>query len=343
MNSTVQLLNPSEAAKRLGVSTKALRLYEERGLLKPTRTAAGWRTYGPEQMMRAWQIVELRTLGLTLVEVARVLDGDAPVLARALAAHGAALEARIGQLHETVHRIHKLRDELDRGALSVASALTNVRQAGDPISVAIDLPWPWGGERFELREVCRLTHIVGPLGSGKTRLAMRLADAIKGASFVGLDRLRDGAAAAKERLAADLQLESRVRHALAAIAAAGGNASDALIALLTALETEGPKVQVIDMLEGGLDAPTQEALICFLRRRRPSARPLIFLTRSSTILDMDAVGPDEAIILCPANHNPPMLVAPYRGAPGYEALTMCLATPDVRARTECIIATRCSG
>src|SRR5262245_35490113 len=139
-------------------------------------------------MMRARQIVELRTLGLTRVEVARVLDGDAPVLARALAAHETALEARIGQLHEIVHRIHKLRDELDRGTMSVASALTNVRQAADPISVTVDLPWPWGGERFELPAVCRLTHIVGPLGSGKTRLAMRLADAIKGASFVGLDR-----------------------------------------------------------------------------------------------------------------------------------------------------------
>lgn len=342
MNSTVQLLHPSEAAKRLGVSTKALRFYEERGLLKPTRTAAGWRTYGPEQMMRASEIIGLRTLGLTLVEVARVLDGDAPVLGRALAAHEVVLEARIRQLHETVHTLHKLRDELDRGTISVASALTHVRQVGGTISVAIDLPWPWGGERFELREICRLTHIVGPLGSGKTRLAMRLADAIKGASFVGLDRLRDGAAAAKQLLAADPQLEFRVRHSLAAIADIGGNASACLVALVTALEMEGPAVQVIDMLEEGLDAPTQEALICFLRRRRPSARPLIFLTRSSSILDVEAVGPDEAIILCPANHNPPMLVAPYRGAPGYEALTMCLATPDVRTRTQGVIAMRAS-
>jgi DNA-binding transcriptional MerR regulator len=343
VNSTVQFFNPTEAAKRLGVSTRALRLYEERGLLKPTRTAAGWRTYGPEQMMRARGIVELRTLGLSLVEVARALDGDALVLARAVTAHEAVLEARMHQLRETVHRIRALREELDRGAMSVASALTNMRQAGDPISVAIDLPWPWGGERFELREICRLTHIVGPLGSGKTRLARRLADAIKGASFVGLERLSDGAAAAKERLTSDPQLELRVRHALAAIASVGGNASEALVALLTALETEGPAAQVIDMLEDGLDAPTQEALICFLRRRRPSARPLLFLTRSSYILDVDAVGPDEAIILCPANHNPPMLVAPFRGAPGYETLTMCLATPDVRARTEGIIATRRGG
>lgn len=342
MNSTGQLLNPSEAARRLGVSSKALRLYEERGLLKPTRTAAGWRTYGPEQMIRAREVVELRALGLTLVEVARVLGGDAPVLARALAAHETVLEARIRQLHDTVHRIHKLRDEIDRGTMSIASALANMHQTGDAISVSIDLPWPWGGERFELREVCRLTHIVGPLGSGKTRLAVRLAQAIRGGSFVGLDRLRDGAAAAKGLLAADPQLESRVRHSVAAIADGGGNPSDALVALLTALETEGPAVQVIDMLEDGLDAPTQEALICFLRRRGPSARPLIFLTRSSFILDVDAVGPHEAIILCPANHSPPMLVAPYRGAPGYEALSMCLAAPEVRSRTEGVIAVRCS-
>jgi DNA-binding transcriptional MerR regulator len=340
VNFTVQLLNPSEAAKRLGVSAKALRLYEERGLLKPTRTATGWRTYAPEQMMRASEIVELRTLGLTLVEVAQVLDGDAPVLARALAAHEAVLEGRIGRLHEIVHKIRKLRNELDHGTMSVASALTNVRQAGDTISVAIDLPWPWGGERFELREVCRLTYIVGPLGSGKTRLAMRLADAIKGASFVGLDRLKDSAAATKEILAADPQLDRRVRHSVTAIAETGGNSSDALVALLTALETEGPAVQVVDMLEDGLDAQTQEALICFLRRRRPSARPLIFLTRSSLILDLDAVGPDEAIILCPANHNPPMLVTPHRGAPGYEAVSMCLGTPEVRARTRGVIAIR---
>jgi DNA-binding transcriptional MerR regulator len=82
VNSTAQLLSPSDAAKRLGVSTKALRLYEERGLMKPTRTTAGWRAYGPEQMTRATQIVELRALGLALFEIAKVLDGDAPVLAR---------------------------------------------------------------------------------------------------------------------------------------------------------------------------------------------------------------------------------------------------------------------
>ena len=41
MSSSAQFLNPSEAAKRLGVSAKALRLYEQRGLVAPSRTAPG--------------------------------------------------------------------------------------------------------------------------------------------------------------------------------------------------------------------------------------------------------------------------------------------------------------
>jgi len=73
-------LNPSEAARQLGVSAKALRLYEQRGLIAPRRTAAGWRVYGPDEMARAAEIVALRALGLSLAQVARVLDGDRRIL-----------------------------------------------------------------------------------------------------------------------------------------------------------------------------------------------------------------------------------------------------------------------
>ena len=53
-----------------------------------------------------------------------------------------------------------------------------------------------------------------------------------------------------------------------------------------------------------------------------------------------AVRADEAIILCPANHSPPLIVSPHPGVPGYEAVATCLAPPDVRARTEGVIAFR---
>ena len=70
------------------------------------------------------------------------------------------------------------------------------------------------------------------------------------------------------------------------------------------------------------------------------APPLFVMTRSSSILDLDALGPDEMVLFCPANHAPPFRVAPYPGTPGHEALASCLATPEVRARSEGVIAVR---
>jgi hypothetical protein len=51
------------------------------------------------------------------------------------------------------------------------------------------------------------------------------------------------------------------------------------------------------------------------------------------MLDLGAAGPGEVVLYCPANHSPPMLVAPVPGAAGYEVVASCLATPAARART----------
>ena len=77
-----------------------------------------------------------------------------------------------------------------------------------------------------------------------------------------------------------------------------------------------------------------------LRRRSPDRAPLFLMTRSNAILDLAAIRTDEAIFFCPANHSPPMRVAPHAGAPGYEAVATCLASPAVRARTQGVIAMR---
>jgi hypothetical protein len=189
-----------------------------------------------------------------------------------------------------------------------------------------------------LSDIRPLNYIVGPLGSGKTRLAKRLAESLPDAVFVGLDRLANAGAAARASLDIDAALKSRVDESLAILINDGGTESVSLTALLAALQSESPTIMVIDMLEQGLDAATQEALIASLRRRGPNARPLFILTRSTAILDLDHVGADEAIIFCPANHSPPTRVTPYPGSPGYEAVATCLASPEVRARTEGMIA-----
>jgi len=340
VSSSAPFLNPSEAARRLGVSVKALRLYEQRGLVAPIRSAAGWRAYGPAEMARAGEIAALRTLGFSLAQVARVLQGDAQGLEPALATHQAMLETRLRELAGMVEKLRGLRRDLAQGRAPTVAELARLAAPAAACSTAFDLPWPWGGERFELQDIKPLTYIIGPLGSGKTRLAQRLAETLPDAAFLGLERSADGAAAARARLESDPALKSRVDRTLAWLIEDGATESDALIALLAGLEAEGPAILVVDMIEQGLDHATQEAVIAHLRRRGPGARPLFMLTRSSAILDLAAVTAEEAIILCPANHCPPTLVAPYPGAPGYEAVATCLASPEVRARTEGVIAWR---
>ena len=340
MNSSAPFLNASEAASRLGVSAKALRLYEQRGLVAPIRSAAGWRAYGPDEMGRAREIVALRALGFSLAQVARVLEGDSRGLEPVLAAHQAVLEDRLRQLVGTIEKIGSLRDDLARGEAPTAGELARLMAPDVTPSVAFDLPWPWGGERFELGPIRSLNYIIGPLGSGKTRLAQRLAETLPNTAFLGLDRLADGGAMAPARMDADPALRSRVDQTLAWLVEDGATVSDALIALLVGLEAEGPAMLVVDMIEQGLDQASQDVLIAHLRRRGPGGRPLFLLTRSCAILDLAAVGTDEAIILCPANHSPPTHVAPYPGTPGYEAVATCLASPEVRARTDGVIAWR---
>jgi DNA-binding transcriptional MerR regulator len=333
MISAAAFLKASEAAARLGISTKALRLYEQRGLLTPIRSAAGWRAYGAYEMSRAAEIVGLRALGLSLAEIGRVLEGQLQGLEPALAAQEALLETRLRELAAMTGKIRGLRGDLARDQAPAIGEMIRLTAPAGAAPIEFDLPWPWGGECFALGDIRRLNHITGPLGSGKTRLLMRLAETLPGAAFLGLERLADDCAAAQARLDADPALKSRVDRTLAWLVEDGATASTALTALLAGLEAEEPAVLVVDMLEQGLDEATQQALMAHLRRQRPDPmRPLFFLTRSSTILDLDSVGPDETILFCPANHSPPIHVMPYRGAPGYEALASCLAPPAVRAR-----------
>lgn len=338
MNFAPRFLNASEAASRLGISPKALRLYEQRGMLTPLRTEAGWRAYGPDDMTRAAEIAALRALGFSLAQVARILKGDIRGLDPALAAHQTALEARLGALAATLDKVRSLRSDLVRGDAPSAGQLARLLRSDSALQVAFDLPWPWDGERFELHDIAPLTYITGPLGSGKTRLAKRLAEAL-GGEFLGLDRTPDDVAVWQWH-GADPDLRTRVDHVLADLAQDGATKSAALVALLAWLEASAAVPLVVDLVEQGLDKASQEALIAHLRRRGPDARPLFLLTRSSAILDLDVVRADETILYCPANHSVPMRVLPYPGAPGYEALASCLASPEVRARTEGTIAWR---
>ena len=73
-----------EVAKLTGVTPRALQIYDERGLLCPTRSGEGVannrKLYMPEDIDRLKQIVVLKDYGFDLKEMAPILDGEVDVL-----------------------------------------------------------------------------------------------------------------------------------------------------------------------------------------------------------------------------------------------------------------------
>lgn len=93
---TTKYLRIGDIAERTGLSAKALRLYETRGLLTPdARSASGYRLYGAAALIRLTEIGVLRRAGFTLAEIGTLLqhEGSAAAL----------VEARIVALRREVH------------------------------------------------------------------------------------------------------------------------------------------------------------------------------------------------------------------------------------------------
>ena len=73
---SVKFLRIGQLAAKSGVSAKALRLYEARGLLRPdTHSASGYRLYGAPALARLNEIGVLKRAGFTLAEIGRLITG----------------------------------------------------------------------------------------------------------------------------------------------------------------------------------------------------------------------------------------------------------------------------
>ena len=66
---TPELLSAAECAARTGLTVRALRVYEECGLIAPRRSAGGWRLYGPDELVKLNTVAMLKTAGLSLTQI----------------------------------------------------------------------------------------------------------------------------------------------------------------------------------------------------------------------------------------------------------------------------------
>lgn len=121
---TAMNLSPIEAARRFGVTIKTLRLYEERGLLTPLRSKSGWRTFGPDQLLRLHQILVLKQLGLSLASIGQLME-SADTLETVLALQEQAMVQDARRVARGLSLIRAARAKLRTGqALSIDDLAT---------------------------------------------------------------------------------------------------------------------------------------------------------------------------------------------------------------------------
>jgi DNA-binding transcriptional MerR regulator len=91
----VKEISIGEFARRSRLSLKALRLYDERGVLVPSRVdqASGYRYYDNAQLDRARLVVMMRQLQLPLAAIKELLTGDPADAATRIAEHWREAEA----------------------------------------------------------------------------------------------------------------------------------------------------------------------------------------------------------------------------------------------------------
>ena len=127
---------PGETARRLGVTTKALRVYEREGLVVPHRAESRWRSYGPAQIARLHQIIVLRDLGLSLKSI-KMLVGSHSRLRDVLRLQRETLEAQQDKIRRALGLIETAQRQLDEGRdlslddLSILTKETVVQQSTD--------------------------------------------------------------------------------------------------------------------------------------------------------------------------------------------------------------------
>ncbi len=120
----------AETARRLGVSVRALRVYERHGLVRPNRTAAGWRVYGPEEISRLHQVIALKRVGLKLAQIAKLVRDNTVPLDQLLALQEEELLHRTRHTDRALALVRKARTHIAEGkTLPLADFISLIKES----------------------------------------------------------------------------------------------------------------------------------------------------------------------------------------------------------------------
>jgi DNA-binding transcriptional MerR regulator len=138
-------LSTGDLARATGNTVRAVRFYEEQGLLRPAEVSeGGHRRYTPEELDRLRLICDLREVGLSLSEIRAVLDlrsGCETAAEFALRFHQV-LVGHVEQAQRRIERLRRVRRELGQALAAIEERLSCEMSARCPCAVAQALGAP---------------------------------------------------------------------------------------------------------------------------------------------------------------------------------------------------------
>lgn len=103
------MITIGQLARHVGVTTKTIRVYHQKGLLRePARDASGYRRYTAQHAVELVKIRTLAVAGVPLAEIASLLAGTDQDLQDAVQRIDKDISARIRLLRHTQHRLQNL-------------------------------------------------------------------------------------------------------------------------------------------------------------------------------------------------------------------------------------------
>ena len=143
-------LDIRDVAKRTGLTSRALRFYEARGLLKPLRTYSGRRLYGRGELERIQQILALKRAGLSLAQIGKLTAHGSMDLGAVVDAQLKVIEERKAELDEARAVLLSVKSRIDRGGPVDAETFCSLIRQGDKIMEAED--WKKVTDRYFSKE-----------------------------------------------------------------------------------------------------------------------------------------------------------------------------------------------
>ncbi|NLR97679.1 MerR family transcriptional regulator [Rhizobium sp. P38BS-XIX] len=133
------LITALECAERIGITIRALRIYEQHGLISPRRTSKQWRLYGRDEIARLNEILALKSLGFSLRDIAKLLRKHPTDLAQMLALQRNGLEDTRRRAERGLQVIEALQSKVRSGAVASLDDLTTLARETNMTEPSKDL------------------------------------------------------------------------------------------------------------------------------------------------------------------------------------------------------------